>query len=322
MSNFAEQIRIEELARKCPGFARVRTLETVVAKGREFPIYAFEIGSQDPEAPVFALFGGVHGLERVGTHVALAYLESLFAQAEWDKDLRKRFETCRIVSIPLINPAGMFFGQRSNMNGIDLMRNSPTRSKESVPYLLGGHHIGPNLPWYMGPEGSTEMELEAQVLVNFVKEQCFQSKAVLCLDIHSGFGMKDRLWYPYAKTAEAFPALPEVQNVRRLLDLSYPNHIYAVEPQSESYTTHGDLWDYIFDEHLATNLDFKRAFIPWTLEIGSWLWIRKNPRQLFSALGPFNPIKIHRHRRTMRRHLPLLDFFLRSVSNYQSWIRK
>lgn len=322
MSTFAEQIRIEELARRCPDFARMRTLDTVVAKGREFPIYSIEIGSEDPEAPVFALFGGVHGLERVGTHVVLAYLESLFAQAEWDEDLRERFKSCRLVSIPLINPAGMFFGQRSNMNGIDLMRNSPSRSEQKVPYLLGGHHLGPHLPWYMGPENSTQMELESQVVVDYVKEQCFESKAVLALDIHSGFGMKDRLWYPYAKTSDPFPALAEVQSVKRLLDQSYPNHIYAVEPQSESYTTHGDLWDYIFDEHMAAHPDGVKTFLPWTLEIGSWLWIRKNPRQLFSALGPFNPVKIHRHRRTMRRHLPLLDFFLRSVKNHEAWLHK
>ncbi len=320
MSTFAEQIRIEELARRCPNFAQIRTLSTVVAKGREFPIYSVEMGNPDPEVPVFALFGGVHGLERVGTHVVLAYLESLFAQAEWDEDLRKRFESCRLVSIPLINPAGMFFGQRSNLNGVDLMRNSPTRSAEDVPFLLGGHHIGPHLPWYMGTEGHETMEQEARVLVEYVKEQCFRSKAVLSLDIHSGFGMKDRLWYPYAKTKEAFPALTEVKNLKRLLDQSYPHHIYAVEPQSESYTTHGDLWDYLFDEHMAINRNNDRAFLPWTLEIGSWLWIRKNPMQLFSALGPFNPIKIHRHRRTMRRHLPLLDFFLRSVKNYNSWM--
>lgn len=322
MRNFAEQIRIEELAQSCPSFARVRTLETVVSKGREFPIYAIEVGSEDKSLPVFGLFGGVHGLEKVGTHVALAYLENVFARAEWDKDLRNLFDKCRLVSIPLVNPAGMFMDRRSNPNGVDLMRNSPSRSEAKTPFLLGGHKIGPQLPWYMGEQDvrtEDEMELESRVLVQYVKEQCFSASSILTLDVHSGFGMKDRLWYPYARTDEEFPSLQQVRNVERLLNDTYPNNIYSVEPQSESYTTHGDLWDYLYDEYMQEHGEKGASFLPWTLEIGSWLWIRKNPIQLFSALGPFNPVKVHRHRRTMRRHLPLLDFFLRSVKHHDVW---
>lgn len=319
MTQFIELSRIEELAAKVPSFARVKILDTVVAKGKEFPIYSFEIGNTDKSLPVFGLFGGVHGLERVGTHVVLAYLESLFAQASWDKDLQRTFESCRIVSIPLINPAGMFFGQRSNLNGVDLMRNSPVEALGETPFLLGGHRISSKLPWYRGSIEQKEMELEARVLVDYVKKECFDAPASLILDIHSGFGAKDRLWYPYAKTTESFPSMVEVNRFKSLLDQSYPNHIYTVEAQSLSYTTHGDLWDYIYDLHQETNASNSNVLIPWTLEIGSWLWIRKNPIQLFSALGPFNPVKIHRHRRTMRRHLPLLDFFLRAIKHYPSW---
>jgi len=317
---FIEQIRIEELARNLPGFARVKILETITAKGREFPIYAFEMGSEDKSAPVFGLFGGVHGLERVGTHVALAYLESLLTQSAWDADLRRRFENCRLVSIPLINPAGMYFGTRSNPNGVDLMRNAPTEALGETPFLLGGHRFGPRLPWYRGKVGHA-METEARVLVDYVKEQIFEAPVALTLDIHSGFGAKDRLWYPYAKTTGEFPRIDEVNRLKQLLDQSHPNHIYAVESQSLSYTTHGDLWDYLFDLHAETNSNSGRLFLPWTLEIGSWLWIRKNPIQLFSSLGPFNPVKIHRHRRTMRRHMPLLDFFLRAAKHNASWLK-
>lgn len=34
----------------------------------------------------------------------------------------------------------------------------------------------------------------------------------------------------------------------------------------------------------------------------------KNPRQLFSRHGMFNPIKAHRIKRVLRRHADLLDF--------------
>ena len=320
MGPFIEQQRIEELARKLPSFARVKVLDTVVANKREFPIYSFELGSEDKTTPVFGLFGGVHGLERVGTHVVLAYLESLMTQSAWDADLRRRFENCRLVSIPLINPAGMYFGSRSNPNGVDLMRNSPVEASGETPFLLGGHRWGPKFPWFRGDVGAA-MEKEAQVLVDFVKEQCFDAPVALTLDIHSGFGMKDRLWYPYAKTIGDFPKIDEVNRFKALLDTSHPNHIYAVESQSLSYTTHGDLWDYLFDQHLEQGGSTEKLFLPWTLEIGSWLWIRKNPIQLFSALGPFNPVKVHRHRRTMRRHMPLLDFFLRAAKHNSSWLK-
>ena len=53
-------------------------------QGRNFPIHAFEIGSQDPQAPVFFISGGVHGLEKIGTEVVLGYLRTLLAYAEWD----------------------------------------------------------------------------------------------------------------------------------------------------------------------------------------------------------------------------------------------
>jgi len=241
-------------------------------------------------------------------------------QARWDEDLVKRLQDCRIVAIPLINPGGMFFGSRSNPNGVDLMRNAPVEAHGKTPLLLGGHRYSTRLPWFRGPEGQP-MEAEAAALCKFVREEMFTAPVSLALDIHSGFGMQDRLWYPYAKTTDDFPRLTEVSNLRRLLDNSYPNHIYTVEAQSKSYTTHGDLWDYLFDEHVKElGLGPEKVFIPWTLEIGSWLWIRKNPRQLFSLLGPFNPIKIHRHRRTMRRHLPLLDFLMRAGKNSKAWV--
>jgi hypothetical protein len=57
-----------------------------------------------------------------------------------------------------------------------------------------------------------------------------------------------------------------------------------------------------------------------TLELGSWLWIRKNPRQLFSRHGIFNPIKAHRTKRVLRRHSDLLDFLTRAAFAAPRWL--
>ncbi|MCB0348564.1 MAG: zinc carboxypeptidase, partial [Bdellovibrionales bacterium] len=131
------------------------------------------------------------------------------------------------------------------------------------------------------------------------------------------FGLRDRLWYPYAKTKKPFPLEPTALTFKILIDKAHPFHVYKVEPQSHSYTTHGDLWDYLFDMNHSTNPN--NIFIPWCLEMGSWTWIRKNPLQLFSSLGPFHPMKPHRYQRIMRRHYNLLDIFSRACLNFKAW---
>ncbi len=61
-------------------------------------------------------------------------------------------------------------------------------------------------------------------------------------------------------------------------------------------------------------------FLPLTLEMGSWLWVRKNPRQVFTRLGLFNPVIAHREQRVLRRHLPLLDFVVRAAASHGRWL--
>jgi hypothetical protein len=312
---FRQQARIEALANRAPDHVRLFELTRVEERRRSFPVYGLVLGSSKMARPTFGLFGGVHGLERVGTEIALTFLESLIARLEWDKDARRLLRKCRIVSIPMVNPAGIFYLHRHNHRGIDLMRNAPVDADVKTPFLVGGHRLSRRLPWYRGEGG---LEPEARALVDFVKEQMFGASALVSLDIHSGFGWRDRLWYPYARTDRPFPAIGQVRALVDLLERSLPYHVYRVEPQSDNYCTHGDLWDYLFDEHLRIH-GHSKPFLPWTLEIGSWTWVKKNPIQLFRIDGPFNPIKPHRHSRTMRRHLALLEFFWRVARNYRRW---
>ena len=65
--------------------------------------------------------------------------------------------------------------------------------------------------------------------------------------------------------------------------------------------------------------DPQRCFIPLTLEMGSWLWVKKNPRQLFSRQGIFNPLIGHRQQRVLRRHGTWLDFVMRAVQSHARW---
>jgi hypothetical protein len=62
------------------------------------------------------------------------------------------------------------------------------------------------------------------------------------------------------------------------------------------------------------------VFLPLTLEMGSWLWVKKNPRQLFSRRGIFNPLIEHRQQRVLRRHMGLLDFAMRAAVSHRQWL--
>jgi hypothetical protein len=298
------------------GVIRVEELATVRHRDLSFPLLALEFGSQDPRAPAFFLTGGVHGLERIGTRVIVSYLRTLLSLLQWDPSTRDLLERVRFSVIPIVNPVGMYLSRRSNGNGVDLMRNAPIDA-EGAPSIsiAAGHRISNRLPWFRGALGS-DMESESKALTSYF-EECFNlSASVIALDVHSGFGAVDRLWFPYARTKTPFPNLREVFQLTHLLDRVYQHHIYKIEPQAASYTTHGDLWDYLYDRRRAAG---GSMFIPLTLELGSWLWIKKNPRQLFSLLGMFNPLLPHRTSRILRRHLHLLDFLLRASATPEAW---
>lgn len=315
MLRMKELEALEELNAFRGDLIHIQDIAHVDVQGKQLPIKAFVIGSQDPTTPSFGLFGGVHGLERIGSQVVIAFLRSLFEQLKWDRELVENFNHYRLVSIPIINPGGMALRMRSNPNHVDLMRNAPVDAGKGTMPLLAGHRLAKWMPWYRGEVGV--LEPEAKAVIDFVRAQMFPAKVSVSLDVHSGFGMKDRLWWPYAKSFEPYPFLPQTMRLKELLDASYPHHIYKFEPQAESYLTHGDLWDHLLDLHQQDRPD--GVYVPLTLEMGSWNWVKKNPLQFFSKEGLFDPVKSHREARVMRRHLLLLDFLFRAVRNFPSW---
>jgi zinc carboxypeptidase len=314
---------VKRLPRGLPALDAIERLADAHPAGTEvlahvegMPIHAFHFGAADRTKPALLVVGGVHGLERIGTDVAIAYLSSLVTRLAWDRVLAAALAHCRVIVVPLVNPVGMVRGQRANGNGVDLMRNAPAAAIGGTP-LLGGQRLSPRLPWFMGAEGAG-MEIEAASLVRLVEDELFASPFAIALDLHSGFGFVDRLWYPYARTREPLPDQPAIRALTQLLDDTLPNHVYRIEQTAQAYTIRGDLWDHLYDRRREAG---GGVLLPLTLEMGSWAWVRKNPIQGLSTLGRFNPIKPHRHRRTLRRHLPLLDFLYSAVASYEAWQR-
>lgn len=312
-----EFLEIQQLAKDLKSQAKITSECVIDVDGMPLPIYSFAFGPEDPNLPGFAVIGGVHGVERIGTNLALSFLKTVRELLQWDQSFEILLKKSRLVVLPLLNPAGMYARTRANANGVDLMRNAPIDADERprLP-LVGGHRLSAKLPWFRGHKGQA-IEAEAAALLALVKRELFPRPFSISIDLHSGFGMLDRVWFPYAHSRRIIDQLPLVHALKTRLDLSLPNHIYVVEPQSHQYITHGDLWDHLYLAQRQAHPE--RSFLPLTLEMGSWLWIKKNPKQVFSTLGIFNPIVPHRIQRTLRRHLPLLDFLAKATASYTRW---
>ncbi|MBV1789820.1 DUF2817 domain-containing protein [Marinobacterium sp. D7] len=307
---------LERLLNKGAGIVRSRVLAELADGDQHLPLYALELGSDNPDLPVLILCGGIHGIERIGTQLLLAELGTLIYRFRWDKSLQHRLSQMRLLILPMINPVGMARGWRSNGNGVDLMRNAPIDADLPHPWPICGHRLGRWLPWYRG-KTQAPMQAEAQQLCRYIQEQTARAPFILSLDCHSGFGMRDRIWFPYAGRHQLMEHAAELHAMIRLFERAHPHHTYLFEPQFHHYCSHGDLWDYLYREHLKQH---SSVFLPLTLEMGSWLWVKKNLSQITSYTGLFNPTVPHRQRRTLRRHYLLLDFLISAVSSWQNWM--
>lgn len=65
-----------------------------------FEVLSITMGNPDPAAPAIGFFGGVHGLERIGAEVVLAYLGSLVHRLKWDSLLHTLLGEVRLVFMP------------------------------------------------------------------------------------------------------------------------------------------------------------------------------------------------------------------------------
>jgi hypothetical protein len=287
----------------------------VAVPGGSYPVQVITLGNPDPAVPAVGYFGGVHGLERIGAEVVIAYLQSLVMRLQWDSSLHQQLESVRLVFMPIVNPGGMQLGTRANPRGVDLMRNSPVSALEPVPFLVGGQRMSARLPWYRGA-ALGPMEAESQAVCEVVQAELLNRPFSLALDCHSGFGVTDRLWFPYAHTRAPIAHLAEMHALKSIFSQSHSYHRYTFEPQSTQYLAHGDLWDHLYQGACQQ----QRIFLPLTLEMGSWLWVKKNPRQLFSRHGIFNPLIEHRQQRVLRQHQMLLDFLSRAACGHDRWL--
>lgn len=325
----AEHQYYEQLARRYPRYFRLQPVAEVETRDGPEPVYRFDLCDIEripPSAPAFGFFAGVHGIEAIGVKILVTFLDHILEQTDWNEAVRNLLARVRVTGIPIVNPCGFVAGTRCNGNGVDLMRNAPVESEEPARLpLIGGHRITPSLPYFRGEGGFETENLE---VIRLVEEVLWKAPFSYALDIHSGFGAEDYLWTPYARKKGPPPRWVDYQKISLLLDRTLRNHVYRFEPQSVHYCTHGDLWDYLFDWSVLGVPPSRSAredaaaqthhFLPMTLEVGSWIWLKKSPSKALSVRNFFNPVHPHRERRVLRRHLPLLNFLLHVVADYAS----
>ena len=311
-----ELLDLEKLIRQYPELMRVNIEHNLLWEGRELPLYSLTLGSRAADAPTVLLTGGMHGVERIGSQVIIAWLQTLLERLSWDSSVQQQLAQIQLVIMPILNPVGMYLNRRCNGRGIDLNRNAPIDAEDKTPWLGGGHRFGTFLPWYRG-EKNSPMEAENLALERVIKRQVLGRSVAVVLDLHSGFGMQDRLWFPYAYRRKPIGNIAQYFALKTLWERTYPNHTYIFEPQSVHYLSHGDVWDYFYQ---LSKQQSGCHFLPLTLEMGSWNWIKKRPRQLLNFAGLFNPQMKHRHSRVLRSHLVLLDFMLAATLNSKHWL--
>lgn len=316
--------RILSIAKAGGNLVRLRQFgfSSKTKEGFRFPIYVVEIGK--PKAikkNPSGLVAGVHGLETIGIRVLLDFLDHIFKKTGAEILDEIKSGKLGIACIPILNPGGVALTTRSNPKGVDLMRNSGVDA-EKAPFFFGGQRITKSLPYYRG----NSLQPESKVLYRFLKEYFFPVKNSLLpiIDIHSGYGTIDHVWWPYARTHKECEDDFLFHKISNHLAQEKNHTSYKFGPQSETYTTHGDLWDMLYDQFLKKQETRKpkhnSRLLPLTLEIGTWADLKQNPLKLLKKRGIFNPARENKKKSIESHRKFLMDVLRISQTKQQDWI--
>ena len=269
---------------------RIRQLDysSPTREGQRYPIYLLEIGRQAAfKRHAVSIVSGVHGLETIGIRIHLDVIKCMLNPKSPHFSRALNEGKFGLYSIPILNPAGVARATRANGRGVDLNRNSGIEAEGALPFF-GGQRISPALPYYRGKA----LERESRALYRFLREYAWKNRRIhTALDIHSGYGAQNYLWWPYSYSKRRIPHSAVFERMASELAERHP--LYRIEPMSLSYQTHGDLWDRALIEFEADKkegrLPRKNLFLPLTLEIGTWDELKKNPFRVLRKQKIFNP---------------------------------
>jgi len=93
-SKLPELIELERILAESPAQFSAQVSAHVQVDSLELPIYRVDVGNAAEDRPALLLLGGVHGLERIGTQVVLAWLRNLSNRLRWDGHLAELLQRC------------------------------------------------------------------------------------------------------------------------------------------------------------------------------------------------------------------------------------
>src|SRR5664279_1400575 len=99
---------LERIIELGAGWLQARVVCEVDLPGKgSYPVHVVTLGNPSRDVPAVGYFGGIHGLERIGAEVVIAYLHSLVMRLQWESTLHRQLENLRLVFMPIVNPGGM-----------------------------------------------------------------------------------------------------------------------------------------------------------------------------------------------------------------------
>lgn len=254
--------------------------ETVVGRSVEGrPLWRFDLGRKDADAPAIFLTALIHGVEVIGS---LALLDAVRTLVAGSAGLLDRY---RVVSMPIANPDAFAYnmdrldrgygaGRRKNARGVDLNRNFPSvGTPDNTRHPFSGSRFRFS-PHYRGTHPLSEPESRAIAAV----ANAAQPK--VALGFHS-FG--NMLLYPWGHTRRPNPRAPGYEGLVRAFSDALVRTPYRCGQAINFYPTVGDLDDW---------LDHRFGTLAMTVEVGTLDRRLYHPRRLFNAFCWMNPTDV------------------------------
>jgi predicted deacylase len=249
------------------------------------PLHALTVAAPgrtpSSERPHAVVQGGMHGIEVIGTELALHLLDALTTDAP-SASATALLEACDVTVLPCVNPDGRRISlasvtapgprapaSRRNANGVDLNRNWPRPAGVRNHWLpVSGTGIR-WLPWYRGPSPSSEPETAA--VMAFLAER----PPAALLDLHS---CGQILVYPWTSKREIPADEAGYWQMIDALRARQRTWTYRAKQSRDWYPIVGSMDDYAYDEWGTLMVTVEVGQVagsvkrrPWLLRRSFWL---------------------------------------------------
>lgn len=245
---------------------RARTEEVATSEqGRPITAVTLAGPGRRPDAarPQALITANIHGVEVIGSEVALGILGRLGAEKPYGAAARL-LDAADVCVLAVCNPDGRataFEGlarplpvsipRRTNIRGVDLNRNFPyPAGSKGAWHPLSGTGVR-MLPWYRGEEPLSERESRA------IRDVAADLEPRAAVALHSA----GRLFlYPYCRTKVPPPDLDAFRAMGRAFRQAQPIWRYKLKQAAGWYSILGDLDDFLYETFgtLACTVEISR----------------------------------------------------------------